>query len=107
MFEIKNRGSSVSREVLGGATTFMAMSYILFVQPPLLAKAGMDAAQHEKDQAEHKKVLKKVLQELKASKAAAKRLTKLMPRTRSPSRPAACKGVTLGVRWRMNEGPTK
>jgi len=43
MFEIKSRGSSVGREVVGGLTTFMAMSYILFVQPALLSKTGMDA----------------------------------------------------------------
>jgi len=43
MFKIASRQSTVGREVLGGATTFMAMSYILFVQPTLLAKAGMDA----------------------------------------------------------------
>ena len=43
MFEIRQRGSTVGREVLGGVTTFMAMSYILFVQPAVLSKAGMDA----------------------------------------------------------------
>jgi len=43
MFQIKQRGSTIGREVLGGATTFMAMSYILFVQPAVLQKAGMDA----------------------------------------------------------------
>ncbi len=42
MFQIHQRGSSPGREVLGGITTFMAMSYILFVQPAVLAKAGMD-----------------------------------------------------------------
>ncbi|HET6429016.1 MAG TPA: NCS2 family permease [Phycisphaerae bacterium] len=42
MFQIHQRGSTVGREVLGGVTTFMAMSYILFVQPALLTKAGMD-----------------------------------------------------------------
>ncbi len=42
MFEIKARGSTVGREVLGGVTTFMAMSYILFVQPAVLSRAGMD-----------------------------------------------------------------
>ena len=42
MFDIKARGSSVGREIIGGLTTFMAMSYILFVQPAVLAKAGMD-----------------------------------------------------------------
>jgi len=43
MFEIRERGSTVGREVLGGVTTFMAMSYILFVQPAVLSIAGMDA----------------------------------------------------------------
>ncbi|MHC4716738.1 MAG: solute carrier family 23 protein, partial [Planctomycetota bacterium] len=43
MFGIRQRGSTVGREVLGGATTFMAMSYIIFVQPAMLSKAGMDS----------------------------------------------------------------
>jgi len=43
MFDIQARGSTVGRELLGGITTFMAMSYILFVQPPLLGQAGMDS----------------------------------------------------------------
>jgi len=42
MFQISSRGSTVAREVLGGVTTFMAMSYILFVQPAVLSKTGMD-----------------------------------------------------------------
>jgi len=42
MFGIAERNSTVGREVLGGLTTFMAMSYILFVQPIILSKAGMD-----------------------------------------------------------------
>jgi len=42
MFDIEQRGSTIGREVLGGVTTFMAMSYILFVQPAVLSKAGMD-----------------------------------------------------------------
>ena len=41
-FRIRERQSTVGREVLGGLTTFMAMSYILFVQPAVLRKAGMD-----------------------------------------------------------------
>lgn len=40
MFEIKQRGSTVGREVLGGVTTFMALSYILFVQVGLLGGKG-------------------------------------------------------------------
>ena len=43
MFEIKQRGSTVGREVLGGVTIFMAMSYIIFVQYGLLGDVvGMD-----------------------------------------------------------------
>ncbi len=42
MFDIKPRGSSVGREALGGVTTFLAMSYILFFQPALLSQTGMD-----------------------------------------------------------------
>lgn len=45
MFNIKSRGSTVGREVIGGVTTFMAMSYIIFVQIGLLGSesVGMDA----------------------------------------------------------------
>jgi len=41
MFEVKARGSTVGREVLGGVTTFMAMSYIIFVQVGLLGSKGL------------------------------------------------------------------
>ncbi|MBS3820383.1 MAG: NCS2 family permease [Phycisphaerae bacterium] len=44
MFKIRELGSTPAREVLGGVTTFMAMSYILFVQVDFLSGgAGMDA----------------------------------------------------------------
>jgi AGZA family xanthine/uracil permease-like MFS transporter len=42
MFDIAQRGSTIRREILGGATTFMAMSYIIFVQAGLLGGLGMD-----------------------------------------------------------------
>ena len=45
MFQIRQRGSTVWREVLGGCTTFMAMSYIIFVQIGVLGSphgANMD-----------------------------------------------------------------
>lgn len=42
MFDIQSRGSTVGREILGGVTIFVAMSYILFVQPAVLAPTGMD-----------------------------------------------------------------
>ncbi len=42
IFRIKQSGSSVRREIVAGCTTFMTMSYIIFVQPSLLSIAGMD-----------------------------------------------------------------
>ncbi len=41
-FNVSGAGSTVRRELLGGATTFATMSYIIFVQPTVLAMAGMD-----------------------------------------------------------------
>ncbi|UCH77476.1 MAG: NCS2 family permease [Candidatus Coatesbacteria bacterium] len=41
-FHIKERGSTVRREVLGGVVTFMTMSYIIFVNPAILSAAGLD-----------------------------------------------------------------
>ena len=40
-FKIKERGSSVSNEIVGGATTFLAMAYIVAVNPGILAAAGI------------------------------------------------------------------
>ena len=41
-FGIRESGSTVRREAVGGLTTFATMSYIIFVQPTVLAIAGMD-----------------------------------------------------------------
>ncbi len=41
-FKIKERGSSVSTELVGGLTTFVTMSYVIFVQPAVLSIAGLD-----------------------------------------------------------------
>ncbi|MER5379356.1 NCS2 family permease [Streptomyces sp. NPDC002688] len=41
-FHISQRGSSIAREVRGGVTTFMAMAYILLLNPLILS--GKDAA---------------------------------------------------------------
>jgi AGZA family xanthine/uracil permease-like MFS transporter len=41
-FHLTERGTDVRTEAIGGATTFVAMAYIVFVQPAVLAKAGMD-----------------------------------------------------------------
>ena len=45
-FKIREKGSSVRTELLAGVTTFIAMAYILFVNPNILADAGIpkDAA---------------------------------------------------------------
>ncbi len=40
-FKIKQRGSTVSTEVVGGLTTFLAMAYIVAVNPAILADAGV------------------------------------------------------------------
>ncbi|MBR3942582.1 MAG: NCS2 family permease, partial [Clostridia bacterium] len=41
LFKIKERGSSVRTEIIAGITTFLAMAYILAVNPGLMAKAGI------------------------------------------------------------------
>ncbi len=41
-FRLRERGTSVRREVAAGLVTFATLSYILFVQPAVLATAGMD-----------------------------------------------------------------
>src|SRR3954468_9587430 len=40
-FAIRQRGSTVRTEVLGGVVTFLTMAYIVFVNPAILASAGM------------------------------------------------------------------
>ncbi|MFQ5844316.1 MAG: NCS2 family permease [Planctomycetota bacterium] len=41
-FRLSEAGTTVRRELLGGASTYLAMAYILFVNPTLLRHAGMD-----------------------------------------------------------------
>lgn len=41
-FKVKERNSTIRGEVIGGITTFLAMAYILFVNPDVLSAAGMD-----------------------------------------------------------------
>lgn len=40
-FKISERNSSVGNEVIGGLTTFLAMSYIIAVNPQMLVAAGV------------------------------------------------------------------
>jgi AGZA family xanthine/uracil permease-like MFS transporter len=41
-FKLTERNTTWQREVSGGATTFMTLSYIIFVQPVVMNAAGMD-----------------------------------------------------------------
>lgn len=42
IFHLRDAGTTVRAEVLGGVTTFMTMAYIVFVNPAVLSQAGMD-----------------------------------------------------------------
>lgn len=41
LFHLKAKGASVKTEIIAGITTFVAMGYILFVNPNILAQAGI------------------------------------------------------------------
>ncbi len=41
-FQLSAHGTTIRREIIAGLTTFLTMSYILFVNPDILSKAGMD-----------------------------------------------------------------
>src|SRR5438477_8329007 len=43
LFHLSASGTTVRTEIIAGATTFLAMAYIIFVQPTVLAAAGMDS----------------------------------------------------------------
>ena len=43
LFKMNARGTNVRREIVAGLTTFLAMAYILAVNPKMLANTGMDA----------------------------------------------------------------
>ena len=42
MFALAAHGTTARREIVAGATTFLTMAYIMFVNPQILAHAGMD-----------------------------------------------------------------
>lgn len=42
VFQLKKHGVKASTEIMAGITTFLAMSYIIFVNPDFLSKTGMD-----------------------------------------------------------------
>jgi len=41
-FQLKEKNTSIRIEVIAGITTFLTMAYIIFVNPSILAAAGMD-----------------------------------------------------------------
>lgn len=43
LFKLKEKGTDVKTELIAGLTTFMAMAYILAVNPSILSASGMDA----------------------------------------------------------------
>jgi AGZA family xanthine/uracil permease-like MFS transporter len=43
LFHLSASGTTIRTEALAGATTFLTMAYIIFVQPTVLSAAGMDA----------------------------------------------------------------
>ena len=42
IFKLKENGTNVKTEIIAGITTFLAMAYILAVNPSILSAAGMD-----------------------------------------------------------------
>ncbi len=42
LFKLRENGTTVRTELVAGATTFLSMAYIIFVQPAVLSAAGMD-----------------------------------------------------------------
>ena len=42
LFGLRAQGTTVKREVVAGCTTFLTLSYIIFVQPVMLSDVGMD-----------------------------------------------------------------
>jgi AGZA family xanthine/uracil permease-like MFS transporter len=42
LFRLRENGTDVRTEIIGGLTTFLTMSYIIFVNPDILSGTGMD-----------------------------------------------------------------
>ena len=42
-FKLSENGTTVKTELVAGATTFLTMAYIIFVNPSILAAAGKGA----------------------------------------------------------------
>jgi len=42
LFQLKAHGTNVRTEIIAGVTTFLTMAYIIFVNPVIMADAGID-----------------------------------------------------------------
>ena len=42
LFQLQQHKTTVKQEIIAGFTTFLTMAYIIFVNPAMLADAGMD-----------------------------------------------------------------
>ncbi len=42
LFKLKENGTNIRTEIIAGLTTFLTMAYVIFVNPAILADAGMD-----------------------------------------------------------------
>ena len=42
IFKLKENNTTIATEAIAGTTTFLTMSYIIFVQPAVLSSCGMD-----------------------------------------------------------------
>ncbi len=42
LFRLRDHGTTIRTEILAGVTTFLTMSYIIFVNPEILSNTGMD-----------------------------------------------------------------
>ena len=42
LFSLKSHNTTIKQEVIAGLTTFLTMAYIIFINPAMLADAGMD-----------------------------------------------------------------
>ena len=49
LFDLQTSGTTVRREVVAGCTTFMTLSYIIFVQPTILSVTGMDSGAYDRN----------------------------------------------------------
>jgi len=53
LFKVQQKGSTVPTEILAGLTTFVAMAYIIFVNPSILEASGKWGRFHKAMENEH------------------------------------------------------